>query len=98
MLLGDTVVTSVQVLFDESIPANTPDYFKELEEATVKVDPEERRVCDFDWLVGKPHMDEGLLYNTTRVLVWRGQIVGFRALVTTGRLQIVDKTPTILRA
>ena len=93
MLLGDTVMTSVHVLFDESIPARSADYFKELEEATVKVDPEERRVCDFDWLVGKPHMDEELLYNTTKVVVWRGLIVGFRALVTAGKQQIEDKTP-----
>ena len=57
------------------------------------MDPEERRVCDFDWLVGKPHIDEGLLYNTTRVVVWRRLIVGFRALVTAGRQQIEDKTP-----
>ena len=50
--------------------------------------------CDnFDWLVGKSHMDEGLLYNTTRVVVQRDQIVGYRALVTAGRQQIEDKTP-----
>ena len=48
MLLGDTVVTSVHVLFDEFIPARSADYFKELEEPSVKVDPEERRVSDFD--------------------------------------------------
>ena len=81
VLLGDTVVTSLHV-FDESIPARTEDYFNELEEATVKVNPEERRVCDFDWLVGKPHMDEGLPHNTTRFVDRRGLIVGFRALVT----------------
>ena len=48
MLLGDTVVTSAYVLFDESIPERTADIFKGLEEATVKVDPEKRRLCDFD--------------------------------------------------
>ena len=37
VLLRDTVVTSVHVLFDESIPARSADYFKELEEATVKL-------------------------------------------------------------
>ena len=38
-------------------------------------------------------MDEGLLYNTTRVVVRRGLIVGFRVLVTAGKQQIEDKTP-----
>ena len=52
MLLGDTVVVSVHVLFDESIPKLCTDYFRELDEATVKCDPEERRVSDFDWLEG----------------------------------------------
>jgi hypothetical protein len=34
---GDTVITSVHVLFDESIPERSADYFRELDEATVKV-------------------------------------------------------------
>ena len=77
VLLGDTVVTSVHVLFDESIPERSVDYFRELDEATVKSDHEERRVSDFDWLVGQHHIDEGLLYKTTRVVGRRGLIVGF---------------------
>ena len=36
VLLGDTVITSVHVLFDESIPVLSADYFRELDEATVK--------------------------------------------------------------
>ena len=51
VLLGDTVVSSVHVLFDESIPERSADYFGELDEATVKCDPEERLVSDFDWMV-----------------------------------------------
>ena len=67
---------------------------KELEEDTVKVDSEERRVCDFDWLVGKPHIyGQGLLCKITRVVVRSGLIVGFHALVTAGKQQIEDKTP-----
>ncbi len=42
------VVTTVHVLFDEEIPERSADYFKELDEATVKVDPEERSVNDFN--------------------------------------------------
>ena len=55
--------------------------------------PEERQVGDFDWLVGRYHMDEGLLYKTTRVVVRRGLIVGFRSLITAGKVQVEDKTP-----
>ena len=35
ILLCDTVVTSVHVLFDECIPERGADYFRELDEATV---------------------------------------------------------------
>ena len=38
-------------------------------------------------------MEDGLLYKTTRVVVRKGLIVGFRALITAGRQQIEDKTP-----
>ena len=31
-------------------------------------------------------MDEGLLYKTTRVVVRRGLIVGFRSLITAGKV------------
>jgi hypothetical protein len=88
------VVTSVHVLFDEAIPERGDDYFKEFDEATsVNVDPEAQKLEDFQHLVGKPHMDEGLLYKTTRVVVRKGFIIAFRSLVTAGREQIEDKTP-----
>ena len=59
----------------------------------MKSDTEERRVSDFDWLVGQHHIDEGLLYKTTRVVVRRGLIVGIRTLITAGRQHLEDKTP-----
>ena len=93
VLLGNTVVTSVHVLFDKSIPEWSADYFCELDKATVKCDSEERQVSDFDWLVGQHHMDGEPLYKTTRVIVRRGLIVGFRVLITAGKQQIEDKTP-----
>ena len=92
VMLQETEVTSVHVLFDESIPDRSVEYFKDLEQATVGVDPEERYVTDYQYLVGQHHMDEGLLYRTTRVIARRGLIVGFRALVTAGKQQIEDKT------
>ena len=48
ILLRDTVVTFVHVLFDECIPERGADFFRELDEATVKSHPEERQVGDFD--------------------------------------------------
>ena len=93
ILLQDTEVTSVHVLFDESIPERHDDYFEELKQATVQVDPELKNVSDFDYLINQHHMDECLLYVNTRVVIRRGLIVGFRALVTGGKRQVEDKTP-----
>ena len=93
IMLHDTVVTSVHVLFDESIPERSVEYFQELDAATVKLDPNERSVSDFDWLVGQYHMEDGLLFKTTRVVVRRGLIVGFRSLITNGKTMIEDKVP-----
>ena len=38
-------------------------------------------------------MDGELLYKTTRVVVRRGLIVGFRAVITAGKQQVEDNTP-----
>ena len=84
ILFGDTVIASVHVLFDEAIPERSADYFQELDEATVTTDPEEWRVDEFNWLIGRYHMDEGLLYKATRVVVRRGLLVGYRSLITAG--------------
>ena len=61
ILLGDTMDTSVHVLFDEFIPERPADYSRELDKATMKYDPEEQRASAFEWLVGQRHIDEGLL-------------------------------------
>jgi hypothetical protein len=44
ILIGDTVVTSIHVLFDEKIPLRSEEYYKELDERVVKIDPVERCV------------------------------------------------------
>ena len=88
-----TEETSVHVLFDEQIPERSEDYYKELEDAHVKVAPEERTVEDYKNLVGAYHLDEGLLFKTTRVVVRKGLIVGYRALVTAGKTCMEEKTP-----
>ena len=93
ILLGDATVASVHVLFDESIPEKSADYYRELDEATVKVDPQKQLVSDFDGIVGQNHMEDGLLYKATRVVVRKDLNVGFRALINAGRQQIEDETP-----
>ena len=66
------------MLFDESLPECGAAFFREINEATVKVHPEERYVGDCDWLVGQYHMGEGRLYKTMRVVVRTGLILSSR--------------------
>ena len=90
----NTEETSVHVLFDESIPSRADDYYKELDEVyALKTSPEERAVEDYAGLVGAYHIDEGLLFKTTRVVVRKGLIVGYRALVVAGKTCQEEKTP-----
>ncbi len=89
-----TEETSVHVLFDESIPSRGDDYYKELDEIyELKTSPEERAVEDYADLVGAYHIDEGLLFKTTRIVVRKGLIVGYRALVVAGKTCLEEKTP-----
>ena len=67
---GYPILTSVHVSFDESIPERGDDYFRDLDEATVKSHPEERQVGDFDWLEGQYYVDEGPLCCTERSYRW----------------------------
>ena len=76
--------TSVHMLFDESIPERPADYFRELDEATAKCNPDERRVSDFDCHDVQHYIDE-----TTRVEGCRteGPHSRFSCYVTAGRHQ-----------
>jgi hypothetical protein len=87
-------VTSVHVLFDEQPPLREKEYFKEMDAATVRENPDAQRLEDFLYLVGTHHNDEGFLYKTTRVIVRKGLIVGYRALITSGR-QMVEEQVSI---
>jgi hypothetical protein len=86
--------TSVHVLFDEQPPLREDEYFKELKASTVKENPDAQSLEDFLYLVGTHHVDEGFLYKTTRVIVRKGLIVGYRALITSGR-QMVEEQVSI---
>ena len=90
------VITTVHVVFNEVIPYPSDEYFKELERLFVKVDEKERSVDDFKFLVGTRHLDDedGMIYETTRVVNRRGYIVAYRRLVTNqGDLIREEKVP-----
>jgi hypothetical protein len=93
VLIGSAVITSVHVLFDESIPPRSESYYKEFDSHVVRQASEEKHVSDYTYLKDQYYIDEGLLYKTTRVVVVDGLIVGYRALITSGKQQLEDRTP-----
>ena len=69
VLLGDTVVTTVHVLLDESISERSAEYFRKLDEATVKCNTEGKLVSDFVWLGGSaPYL--WMVNSSIRPLGW----------------------------
>jgi len=94
--LNKTIV-SVHVVFNEIIPDPTAEYFSELEQLTIAVAEDSRNPADYDFLIGMSHLDDedGLVYETTRVVVSRGYIVGYRKLlnITDGAQTREEKTP-----
>ena len=93
---SNTMITSVNVLFDEKPPDRTEEYYKELElAAKVFVDPESESVADYQHLVNSYHIDDEdtLLYQVKRVEAYKGYIVAFRAQVTGDKHHKVEKAP-----
>jgi len=91
---SNTFVTSVHVLFDESPPERSDEYFRELDEAAaVFTGPESESLSDYTYLIGTHHIDDEdhLLYITTNVTVRKGLIVAYRAQVTGSRQQRPEK-------
>ena len=87
----DKSVTSVHVLFDEQPPSRPEEYYKEIDSAKVIVDPEEKSISEFLYLINTYHVDEGFLYKTTRVIVRKGLIVGYRALITADKEMLEEQ-------
>jgi hypothetical protein len=90
-------ITSVHVIFNEIIPDPSAEYFSELEKLKIEVAEESRDPADYDFLIGMNHLDDedGLVYQTTRVVVRQGYIVGYRKLLNTtaGAAPREEKTP-----
>jgi hypothetical protein len=80
----DKIITSVHVIINEIIPDPTAEYFTELVKLKIEVASECQDPSHFQSLVGTHHIDDedGLVYETTRVVTRKGFIVAFRRLVT----------------
>ncbi len=85
----DKIIVSVHVVFNEIIPDPTAEYFSELEQLKIEVASNPQDPSHYDFLVGTKHIDDedGLVYETTRVVVRKGFIVAFRRLVTSAGAQ-----------
>ena len=83
------VIVSVHVVFNRIIPDSTSYYFAELDRLKIDVASEEKDLASYSHLVGTHHLDDedGLVYETTRVVVRKGYIVAFRRLVTDSELK-----------
>ena len=69
----------MHVVFNEIIPNPTNEYFAELEQLKIDVASESCDPADYQFLVGTQHIDveDGLVYETTGVIVRKGYIVAY---------------------
>ena len=93
--LEDEYIT-VHCTIDENIPLRQEEYYEEIDNLQVKTDQKEAQVSDFKYLVGLKHIDEGIPYETTRVVERRGLIVGYRK-VAKGDNETEEQTPIHIR-
>lgn len=93
----DKILVSVHVIFNEIIPDPTAEYFSELEKLKIEVASDAKDPADYSFLVGTQHLDDedGLLYETTRVVVQKGFIVAYRRLVTSAGVKPREETTPI---
>jgi hypothetical protein len=76
----DKIIVSVRVILNEIIPDPTAEYFSELEKLHIAVAEDSKVPFDYQYNIGTPHSDykDGLVYETTPVVVRKGFIVAFR--------------------
>jgi hypothetical protein len=93
----DKIIVSVHVIFNEIIPDPTAEYFSELEKLKIEGASDAKDPADYSFLVGTQHLDDedGLLYETTRVVVQKGVIVAYRRLVTSAGVKPREETTPI---
>jgi hypothetical protein len=88
---------SVHVVFNEDLPDSTAEYFSEFEKLKIEVVSNPQDPSHYDFLVGTKHIDDedGLVYQTARVVVRKGFIVAFRRLVTSAGVQPREESTLI---
>jgi hypothetical protein len=93
----DKIIVSVHVIFNEIIPDPTAEYFSELEKLNIKVADDSKDPADYQYLIGQHHLDDedGLVYETTRVVVRKGFIVAYRRLITSGEFKPREESTPI---
>jgi hypothetical protein len=89
--LDDEIVT-VHANFDEQIPDRPSEYYDEIDNLAIEMSDKSEDVNDFKYLEGLKHVDGLLPYVTTRVIVRKGLIVGFRKLDREGN-DVEEQTP-----
>ena len=86
----------VNVTFNEVVPSYREEYYNELDKLKFEVAPDESTVELFHHLVGAKYLDDDTLleFITTRVEVWKGLIVAYRApVLADGKTGREEKSP-----
>ena len=76
----DDEIATVHASFDENIPDRSSKYYDEIYNLATEMKDIPEDVNDYIYLEGLRHVDGLLPYVTTRVVVRKGLIVGFRKL------------------
>jgi hypothetical protein len=91
-----SVVVGVNCVFNEVIPTYTEEYFQELNKMQIETLKIPSTVENFVHLIGIKYIDDesGLEFETTRIAIYQGLIVGYRAPVLLGgKLGKEEKSP-----
>jgi hypothetical protein len=83
---------TVHASFDEQIPDRPSEYYNEIDNLATEMSDKTEDVSDYKYLEGLKHVDALLPYVTTRVIVRKGLIVGFRKLDRDGN-EVEEQTP-----
>ena len=83
----------VHCTFNERILSYSDEYFNELQKLSFEIAVDESTTESFSHLIGERYLDDEtrLEYVTTRVTVYKGLIVAYRAPVQTGHVGIEEK-------
>lgn len=88
----DEEIATVHASFDENIPDRPSEYYDEIDNLATEMSEIPEDVNDYIYLEGLRHVDGLLPYVTTRVVVRKGLIVGFRKLDREGN-EVEEQTP-----